>query len=206
MQAFLDSQPVSHSLADSEKLETLLAEINRSAAGNGRAVISIHCDGQEIDAQGLVDALAKPLGEFQRIDLATRPAGEVAQAVLAQAAALVQETEQDQPGIVELLSEGNTVRGMELLAGSFRLWQQAHEAVLQAVRLASIPLDQVQVQGTPSVDIINGLKGKLEQIKEALQARDYVMLADILQYEIGETLQSWKALINQLRQPPADNA
>jgi len=198
MEAFLDGEPRAYSLAESERLDTLLAEINRDMAEQGRAVVSIHCNGQEVDADELVAALARPLSGFQRVELTSMPAGEVAQAVLAQAAALVQETEQDHSGIVELLNEGNTVRGMELLGGSFRVWQQAHEAVLQAVRLAHIPLDQIQVQGAPSAEIIQGLKGKLEQVKEALEARDYVMLADILQYEMGETVQSWKALIDQL--------
>ena len=60
-------------------------------------------------------------------------------------------------------------------------------------------LDEVTVQGTPSVDIIGGLRDRLAQIKESLEARDYVMLADILQYEIGDTVQNWKALTAELR-------
>ena len=56
MEAFLDSQPVEHGLAGSEKLEALLAQINRGAADRGRALVSIECDGREIDAEGLAAA------------------------------------------------------------------------------------------------------------------------------------------------------
>ncbi|UCG33328.1 MAG: hypothetical protein JSU68_01610 [Phycisphaerales bacterium] len=199
MDAFLDNEPWDHCLTDGDKLEALLALVNRDAADKGRTVIAIYCDGQEVNAEQLTEALAKPLSKFQRVELSSLPASEVAAAVLNQAAALVQETERNQCDIVELLNEGNTVRGMELLAGSFRLWQQAHEAVLQAVRLGRVDLDDVQVEGTPSVDIISGLRDRLAQIKESLEARDYVMLADILQYEIGDTVQRWKSLIAELR-------
>jgi hypothetical protein len=199
MQAFLDNEPWDHSLTDGDKLEMLLAAVNRDAADKGRTVIAIQCDGQVVNAEQLTEALSKPLSEFQRVELSSKPVGEVAAAVLDHAGALVQETERNQSDIVELLNEGNTVRGMELLAGSFRLWQQAHEVVLQAVRLGRINLDDVAVEGTPSVDIIGGLRDRLAQIKESLEARDYVMLADILQYEIGDTVQSWRALIAELQ-------
>ena len=199
MEAFLDNEAWSHSLADTDKLGMLLAAVNRDAADKGRAVIAIQCDGRDLGADELADALARPLSDFQRVELRSLPAGEVAVSILNHAADLVRETEQNQPDIVELLNEGNTVRGMELLAGSFSLWQQAHEAMLQAVRLGRVNLDEVTVQGTPSVDIIGGLRDRLAQIKESLEARDYVMLADILQYEIGDTVQNWKALTAELR-------
>jgi len=206
MQARLDGQQLELSVADGEKLEALLAEANQVVAEQGRAVVSIQCDGQEVGAEALTAALSKPLNEFQRVELTSAPAKEVAEAVLNQAGALVAETERNHSDIVELLNEGNTVRGMELLGGSFRLWQQAHDAVTQAVRLGRIQLDQVEVEGVSSVEIINGLKDKLGQIKDALEARDYVMLADILQYELGQTVQSWIALINRLRGQLADES
>jgi hypothetical protein len=206
MEALLDGQPVEISIADGQKLEALLAEVNQIVAGRGRAVVSIQCDGQEVNAEALTAALGKPLSEFQRVELTSAPAKEVADAVLNQAGALVAETERDHGDIVELLNEGNTVRGMELLGGSFRLWQQAHDAVLQAVRLGGIRLDEVEVDGVSSMEIINGLKDKLAQIKDALEARDYVMLADILQYELGDTVQSWIALIGRMRERLADES
>ena len=200
MDAYLDNEPLESSVGEDERLEALLAEVNRAMSERDRVVVAILCNDQEVNADALPKALATPLSEFQRVELRSQPAGEVARAVLDQASGLLEETEREQPGIVEMLNEGNTVRGMELLAGSFRLWLQAHEAVLGAIRLGSVPLDDVRVDGTPSVDIVNGLKDKLEQIKEALEARDYVMLADILQYELPETLQTWKSLIGQLHQ------
>jgi hypothetical protein len=42
-------------------------------------------------------------------------------------------------------------------------------------------------------------KNVLLQIKSALQARDHVLLADILQYEFSEVTKSWHDLIAGLR-------
>lgn len=195
----LDDKLLERTNADGELLETLIADVNRSVAHDRRTVTAVICDGNEMDAVGLSAALKEPLGNFQRVDLRSQPASTVAAEVLAQAAALFEETEKDQPTIVELLGEGNTVRGMELLAGSFRLWQQAHEAVIHAVRLSGVNLDEVRIADTPAIEVIDGLRDKLAQIKEALEARDYVMLADILQYELSETIQNWKSLIARLR-------
>lgn len=199
MEIRLDDKLLERTIADGDLLETLIADVNRSVAQDRRTVTAVICDGNEMDAEALSAALKEPLGNFQRVDLRSQPASTVAAEVLAQAAALFEETEKDQPAIVQLLGEGNTVRGMELLAGSFRLWQQAHEAVIHAIRLSGVNLDEVRIAETPALEVIDGLRDKLAQIKEALEARDYVMLADILQYELSDTIQNWKSLIARLR-------
>lgn len=201
----VDDELFDEPIGDRDRLESLIAAVNRTVGAQGRTVTAVFCDGRELDAEQLTQALQSPINEFARLELRSQPAALVAGRIFSQAAALFEETEKDQPLIVEMLNEGNMVRGMELLAGSFRLWQQAHEAVTHAVRLAGIQLDEIRIGETASLDIINGLREKLAQIKEALEARDFVMLADILQYELTETIENWKALIAGLQERIAES-
>jgi len=201
----VDDEILDQPIGDGDRLEALIATVNRTVGAQGRTITAVFCDGRELDADQLTQALQSPIKEFARLELRSQPASLVAARIFEQAAALFEETEKDQPLIVEMLNEGNMVRGMELLAGSFRLWQQAHEAVTHAVRLAGIQLDEIRIGETPSLDIINGLHEKLAQIKEALQARDFVMLADILQYELAETIENWKKLIAGLQERTAES-
>jgi hypothetical protein len=200
MEFFLDNERLDLPATPGGTLETILAEVNKLVFARQRSVVALGCDGRDIPTGEILDVLARPADDFQRVDFRSEANAGVARQLLQQAAERFEETEQGRSGIIDLLAEGQTVRGMELLAGSFRLWQQAHQAVLQAVRVGGIRLDDVQVDGEPSVGVIEELKDKLVQIKEALEARDFVMLGDIMQYEIGETVAKWKALIGRVEE------
>ncbi len=206
MQLYLDDSPFEVSPGADASLNDLVGQVNQHLTGRRRVVIALGCDGREVPAGELEQVLERPAAQFDRVDIRSEPQSVVAALLLEQAFGLFGETEEHLPGINELLAEGQTARGMEILAGDFRLWQQAHEAVIQAVRLGEVPIDDVTVGELTSTSIIQQLRDKLVQIKESLEARDFVMLGDILQYEIGETISRWKQLIEEIggRITPAD--
>jgi hypothetical protein len=206
MRLYLDETPLDVTPAADASLNDVLALVNQRLTGQRRVVIALGCEGREVPAGELQQVLERPAAQFNRVDIRTEPQSVVAGLLLDQAYGIFGETEEHLETINGLLAEGQTARGMELLAGDFRLWQQAHEAVIQAVRLGEVPIDDVHVGELTSTSIIQLLRDKLVQIKESLEARDFVMLGDILQYEIGETITKWKQLIEEIggRITPAD--
>ena len=52
------------------------------------------------------------------------------------------------------------------------------------------------LQGRDIMQLLVEIRTKLTEIKDAIEARDYVLLGDILRYELDEPLQSWENMLN----------
>jgi hypothetical protein len=76
---------------------------------------------------------------------------------------------------------------------------QIHEAMGKSIEMLQIDVEQATVNDKRLIELIVKPKETLLQVKEALQARDYVLLADILQYEFPEVLEQWRALLGKLK-------
>ena len=89
---------------------------------------------------------------------------------------------------------------MENLAGYLGLYKAAQEAVSQAARLNRLDLDKLQVNGRSMGLVIGELAGQLAQVKAALEARDLVLLNDLLTYELTRGTEQWQELLSALDQ------
>ena len=71
---------------------------------------------------------------------------------------------------------------------------------------SKLDVNAIAVNDEPLMDLISRPKDVLLQIKDALQSRDYVLLADILQYEFHEVTEQWQAVIGRLHELAEDSA
>jgi hypothetical protein len=105
-----------------------------------------------------------------------------------------------------MLTEGKTSEAIEMLGDCLRIWQQIHDAVAKSIQMLDLDLTEVTIKDEPMLDVITQPKETLVQIKQALQAQDYVLLADVLQYEFGNVTDRWYLLIARLRQEAEDRS
>lgn len=96
--------------------------------------------------------------------------------------------------------EGKTVEAAETLGECLRVWQQIHEAVGKSIEMLQLDPEQATVNEQPLFELISKPKEILLQVKEALQDRDHVLLADLLQYEFPEVTSRWHAVVAKLQQ------
>lgn len=171
-------------------LADVIEHVRLSVRGADRLIVSIACDGRELDEDELTTSLSLSAATMGRIDMLTRPARDVAAEIFDHAVALFDATQGPAAEAVELLAQGQTVRAMEILAGNLRSWQTAHESVLQAVRLLSLEVDSSAVER---------FRGTLSEVRDALLNRDFVALGDLLQYEAPDAINQWRDAIADLK-------
>ena len=100
---------------------------------------------------------------------------------------------------VQLLQGNQQTKAMEKLAGCFSTWQHAQETIQKTAQLLRVDLSRVIVAAKPLANLLQGFNQQLQQIKAALENRDFVTLGDILTYETTETSGQWRAAIISLR-------
>ena len=88
---------------------------------------------------------------------------------------------------------------MERLSGCFSTWQHAQESVLKTAQLLRIDLNTVRVGDRSLTDLLREFTDQLRQIKSALENRDFVLLGDILEFEITQTSSQWRSALRAMR-------
>jgi hypothetical protein len=100
--------------------------------------------------------------------------------------------------IAERLNSGDVAAAIRDVGAFVALWQACHRALPQCSALCRQNLLDTQYDGHPLEDDLNELVEKLTEVRAALEARDTVMLADLVRYELAPLAQTWQHILNQL--------
>jgi len=205
VEVFIDGSRVEEGFSQGNLKEALL-HLQSSLCAPTQIVVGIRCDGQDVPGSAMADVLDKPADTFVRVDVLTSTKEKLVTETMGQAAASLQETETACEQVVAMLTEGKTSEAIEMLGDCLRIWQQIHDAVAKSIQMLDLDLTEVTIKDEPMLDVITQPKETLVQIKQALQAQDYVLLADVLQYEFGNVTDRWYLLIARLRQEAEDRS
>ena len=200
MEVFVNDNRVDSAFGGGDTLEDALRQVQSNLCAPGHMVIGLRCDGQEVTSDAMAATLRQPASSFERLDVFTDTKEALVSDAMAQASASLTETEAECQRVAKLFTEGKTVEAAETLAVCLRIWQQIHEAVARSIEMLQLDPEQTRIGDEPLTELNGKPKEVLLQVKEALQARDHVLLADILQYEFQEVTSRWHAIANRLRE------
>lgn len=165
---------------------------------DNRLVVNLLIDGQEPDFARLPQVRQSPINGHT-LFIETAEPREMALDVISEVENQLREADRLKGEAVDLLQSGGAVKAMEKLSGCFSTWHSAQESVVKVARLLRIDLDAVRVADRSLSDLISGFSGQLRQVRQALEARDFVALADVLAYEMTETTSQWHDALGAVR-------
>jgi hypothetical protein len=183
-----------------EVIGSLREQLSRS----GRLVVGIRADERDVPANELDVVLRTGAETFRRLELATVDARSTVIETLRQAAEACVECDQARPIIADLLNEGRTEDAMENLGECLAAWSSTADAMTKSASLFAIDLTELEIDQGPLTDWLTAVVGQLRQLRDALENGDLVLTADILRYDMAETLAGWdqavKAVMNRIEQ------
>jgi len=189
----IDQSPVTPALPLHPTLADALAWA-QSQLPPGRVITKIELDGQSLEGAAL--ALARPtqLGE-RPLSLGTADRKELSLSLLGRLAALIEWLAPQHKEVAALLEKGDSAAAFERLGRLFGYWQQIQEAYAGLAKLNDITLTTLPVRELTGEAILDEFCRQLSEMQSALQNRDLVMLADILQYEMDGAVANWISLL-----------
>ncbi len=193
----LDGRRVGSELSAAESLQQLIYRTQERCAP-GRLIVGVVLDGQSCAGESLAARLPQPLANIGQVDLeSATPAATVAEAFTylgeqfeAQAA--------EQAECADLLSTGRAAEAIARLSGFIAVWQQCGAALEQARRVLGRDLSKTEWAGRTVGERLGELAARLEELRQALAARDLVMLGDTLRYELSPQCLEWSELLHRL--------
>lgn len=204
MNVYIDDVEADFPTGADQLLDEVLQAAREQADEVGRMIVGLVCDGIDVPDDELAATLQRPQSEFRRVDLHSVDLVELVREALDQAEQLLDETARSAKGIVEQLTCGNTAGAMPILSSCCQAWLEIHGGVSNAMDALKIDPESVEVAGKPIVEVLGEPIRVLNDIKEAVTARDFVLLSDILSYEFEEAAEGWRGIISAVRQLAGD--
>lgn len=163
-----------------------------------RLVVNLLIDGEEPDLDRMADVKRSPLNGHT-LFIETAEPRSMALEVLGEVEEQLGEADRLKGEAVDLLQRNAAVRAMEKLSGCFSTWQHAQESLMKTAQLLRIDLALIAVDGRRLDDVVAEFAGQLREVKQAMEHRDFVTLADVLTYEMTRTSDHWRQAIIAIR-------
>ena len=100
-----------------------------------------------------------------------------------------------QTEIADRLASGDVATAMRDVSTFIGLWRTCTRALAECSKLLNEDLTRYEHNGHTVQTALEDLIGRLRDMREALDARDTVLLADIVRYELPPLCQTWQTLL-----------
>lgn len=191
---------VDDALLETDKLGlSTLGDVLSHVIADDRLVVQILIDGDEPDLSRLDSLRATSLSGCTVYIETARPI-HLAREALAGVHDGFTLADQLRQESAELFRTGDTAGGLQKLAGCFTHWQATHDSVGKVARLLRVDLQLVRTSSGKNVtELIGAFASQLRLLKDALEARDYVLCCDVLTYDMETLASDWHEAIAALR-------
>ena len=198
MEIFVDNEPYCPREPAPVTIDQLIAQIKPELSDNDRMIVTIACDHKEIPEHEIDEVLSREIAAYRRLDFTTATVPELATGAMQTAMSILSATRAKQTETIELLSKDRNEEAIGVLSECITGWVQTHDTVIKTVSLVGLNIDDLTHDGRNVVAILNEVAHHLTQLKECLAAGDYVLLNDLLQYEIVPWFDQWEGMVGAI--------
>lgn len=200
MNILVDDQPYTLTGAADQTVGELANEVCQNSTRPSCMVVSLTLDGQRIEQAQLGDVLKSPINSFGTLEIQTQSTSALVKATLSQTLTLFDEAAGARTRAADLLNEGEPEPAMHHLQKVFDFWRQIQQTMLVCAEAIGAGLEDLRANDKTLSNIFDDLKRILNDLKEAMLNRDYVLVSDILRYECDGPFDDWKLILQSLEE------
>ncbi len=198
MDVFVDDNKVDFATRGSETLESAVKRLQRDACRKDHVVVAVRCDGLHLTGEELSQAMERPIDDVRCLEVATTTPAALVRAAAEEAAQMLETVDEQRRRSAECFSQGKTADGITALTACLGVWQQVHDAATKSIHMLDLDPAEVRVSGEPLEKALALPMDRLQTVRDALKAQDFVLLADVLEYEFDEVVRQWQALLEAI--------
>jgi hypothetical protein len=198
MQLFIDQMPHTFRAAPETTVAQLLASMRSELLGAGRLVTAALWGGEPVSPAVEAELYKTTVVGPGLLELTSSPAQEVAVGLLRQVGRIFEPLQLQQNQIAGHLAAGRTGEAMGDLAIYVEAWQNAQNALAACGRLMRWRYEKMRFAEQTVEQHFEALAEQLRNIRDALESQDFVTLADVLTYELNDTLGLWAQMLDYL--------
>lgn len=193
----LDGERLGNIGAPSMTLAGLAGDVRREHLVD-RVLVEVAIDGQTLVDDTLTDRLSATLDGCEQIDFVSAEPRALAADALRQVSKRLAEAADAHVAVAHMLQSGQVAPAVQEFAGLLANWHECQRAIVDASGLLERDISDWIVDGRSLPEHFASLAGRLREIRDAFDARDFVLLADWLEFEMPQVCRVWSALTESL--------
>jgi hypothetical protein len=193
----LDGRRLDDSFAADCTMDAVIEQVRGTHLG-GRLLVSVAVDGHNLTDEELREGLPQPVADDAQLDLESAERTDIVRDALRGLAAEFEAAADGHVQIADRLSAGDVAGGLKDVGEFIQLWQTCYRTLTQCCELAGEDLTRREHAGRGMKDYLKELVTKLNELRNALDARDMVLLADLLRYELPPLCRTWQELLTDV--------
>lgn len=199
MQVSINEKPVLVDFSHMRNLEEALAELNDHFVPPGEQVYQVRINGEFFSERYPRESRYVSLKEINTLDIVTIPDDRMARVILAeagvQAGILCQAIEQC-ARLFRMSDENEANRYFAQVLEALRWLLLTGENACQVLKVDLQTL--LPPQGRPESKYLQKMQDLLEEMAEIHEDLDYILLADLMEYELLPMVREWQAVLENL--------
>lgn len=189
---------------DGVALDNIIGMLSSEAAKNGRFIASLKVNGEELET-GFETGADMVLADISSLEVTTVSSEQLVLEALAEGGSYLVELRNFLIQTTDAYRTGNETKGRELFI-------ELIQGLEWFVKIASTAELQLKVDfagticsGQTLSEAVDSLNQILLEIIVAQEQRDWVLLTDLLEYELAPQLELWREIFSLLCKKGADN-
>lgn len=200
----LDGQRIDSLPQAGSTLEKVIEHLRTTRLGE-RIVITVAWNGRDLTGTELTDRLGVAPGGDDQLDLESAMPCEVSAMALREVADQLRIATDALPEIANGFHAGGADAALAGLSSLLGVWANCQHTLGDASKLLGRDLGEEEFQGARLTTHLQAVADVLRSVREAVQNRDYVLLADLIEYEMPGVCTLWQgaalALADRVSQP-----
>lgn len=182
-------------------LADLLYDVSGVLQGEGRAILAVLIDGNSINPDGLAAEFAdKTTDDVSSLEIHSEPVLSLVEESLGDLEEVLPELPVACQGLSELFHGGESEEGIDKFHQLSEIWQAVKERQAQIFQALDLDVESIEIEGKKFSETATTLGETLAKAAQALVENDFVILSDLLQYELCPLAERELAVMKLCRQ------
>ena len=199
MEVMVDGKPYAEELAGAN-LQEVLNDLMSRALGDEHTLTEVRVNGRPYQEAELGPAEKVPREAIQRLEVETIPARELALHFLSHADDYLGPIMAAVSQVAELFRVSDEVEASEAYLGTLESLQLFLQVLGSSRQVLGLDFAAVSHEGVSAAERLERLSALVGELLAAQEQEDWVLLADILQYDLNPELAAWQRLIPLIRE------
>lgn len=201
MDIFIDGQNTVFSADELCTLGDVFQFVDETIAGQSRCVTGVTIDGQAIVTGDVGEMTLRPTDSIERAEFVTASSTDLVESLVGELATQIDELGDVVREIAGKFQETESEPPLDTLPQMIEAWQGVIQRLMTSANLLRLDLDSLDLgDGDTAGQHHAKLSDTLEKLSFAVEVKDYVLVADLLEYEIAPGIERETVVLDALRQ------
>jgi hypothetical protein len=194
MEISVDRQHIELAGAQSDNLEEILMKVMSEHVQPGKIITAVTLNGTGYSEKNPHDAAGVPLQDIKTLEIATMSAEEMARHFFTNGCKYLDLLIKGAEKISELFRVTDETEANEHYAEYLENLRLFLQMIAQCTQVLHLDLSAIPFQKATVKDEVQKLSGVMDQMLKVQESEDWVMLADLLEYELIPLLRGWESI------------